>query len=182
VCGLATPFAVAQTRPVKLNGGLEAEIVSLGRTKDQLHVTVQLRIRNLGKNVAEVLFIRTSAVATDNTGGIFSTPENVSGIAVCSNGNGAPSNCLGIPEKVGTTVELQNFTQIDPNPDPDAEITINLRLYGQGDGPLISFSANLFCRFIADPVKDATLSDSDRYRQFRIMSLSFPSMPVTDAK
>jgi hypothetical protein len=55
-------------------------------------------------------------------------------------------------------------------------------LSGESDGPLISFYANLFFRLLTDPIKKATLTETEQYKQFRLMSLSFPSMPVTDAK
>jgi len=195
-CGLLAPWASAQSgavdagggpaqsRVVKLNGGLEAEILGLGRSKDHRLLTMHVRTRNLGKNTAELLLISTPIVATDNTGGAWALRggDPVSGIAVCRNGQIAAPVCLGIPEKRNDCdfVPLQGFTQLDPN--PGAGITVNLRLSGEGDGPLVSFSANLFFRLIADPVKNATLSDEAQYRQFRMMSLSFPSMPVTDAK
>jgi hypothetical protein len=194
VCGLLVPCAgaqnravdpstaFAQTRTVKLNGGLEAEILSLGRSKEHDRLTVHIRIRNLGKNTAELLLVRNPLVATDNTGGAFDRPETVSGIAVCNNGGWPSAACLGIPRASDYTVPLQGLTQLDPNPDPGAGITVNLLLAGHGDGPLVSFSANVFFRLVADPIKNATLTDAEQYRQFRLMSLSFPSMPVTDGK
>jgi hypothetical protein len=161
---------------------LEAEILSLGRSKDHDWLTVHIRIRNLGKNTAELLLVRNPVVATDNAGGAFNRIETVSGIAVCNNGNDPPPVCLGIPRASGYAVSLQGFTQLDPNPDPGAGITVNLVLVGHGDGPLVSFSANVFFRFIADPIKNATLTEAEQFKQFRLMSLSFPSMPVTDGK
>jgi hypothetical protein len=167
---------------VKLNGGLEAEILSLGRSKDHRFLTVHVRMRNLGKNTAE-LALAGLPLATDNSGGAFRDLESISGIATCKyDGNFPLSACLGIPEEPRLVLALQGFTQIDPNPDPSAGITINMRLIGQSEGPLVSFSANLFFRFLADPAKNATLKDAEQYKQFRLMSLSFPSMPVTDAK
>jgi len=196
LCGLLAPLGAAQnravpdpgegaarSRAVRFNGGLEAELLSVGRSKDHRAVTIHCRIRNLGKSTAELLLIRSSVVATDNTGGAFADLNEVSGIAICNNGGAVPSMCLGFPEKNNSLlVALQGFTQIDPDTEPGGGITMNMRLFGGGEGPLVSFSANVFFRFIADPVKDAALADADRYRQFRIMSLSFPPMPVTDAK
>jgi hypothetical protein len=175
--------AAARGRTVQLNGGLEATFIKMGRSKNHEYLTVSLRISNKGRNTAYLLLVNSEATgttATDNTGGIFNRLDTVGGIAYCYTGVNRPSYCLGIPEKGAATVPIQNFTQLDPNPDPNAAITVNLGLRGQSTGPLLSFSASMYVRF-GDPLQDAKLSDTEFYKQFRTMTLSFPSMTVTDA-
>jgi len=176
-------FAAEQSETVKLNGGLEATILQVGRSKDHRHVTVTLRIANKGTSTAYLLLV-DRPVATDNTGAAFDGKENVAGIADCNNGGNPNAQCLGIPQKNNFTVPLQSFTTIEPNSDPNAGITVSFRL-GQihdSDGPLISFSAHLYLRLVSDSLRDDTLSDSEKYRQFRMMTLSFPPRRVTDAQ
>jgi len=52
---------------------VEAEILSLGRSKDR-HLTAHVRIRNLGKNSADLLLVGRP-LATENTDGIFNNLE-----------------------------------------------------------------------------------------------------------
>jgi hypothetical protein len=171
---------LAQNNTVKLNGGLEATLLTVGRTKDHRYLTLSVRISNRSANTGYLLLVG-EPVATDNTGGMFKTFPVISGITYCSYGAWDASYCLGIPRKVDWTVPIQNFTQIDPNPDPNAGIVVNFRLNGQGDGAAISFSAGLYARFVSDLAKDDTLPDTEKYKQFRMMTLSFPPVRVTDA-
>ncbi|HEV8413050.1 MAG TPA: hypothetical protein VGQ49_05620 [Bryobacteraceae bacterium] len=174
---LISVSAHGQSRIVKLNGGLEAEILTLGRDTLGYNLTTSLRISNKGKSTAYLLLIG-NPVATDNTGGVFNNVDNLSGIASCRNVD--YGLCIGAPKVVeGLTVPLQGYTQIDP----DVEITINLRLNGSGSkGPLVSLSANVAYRLVSDSLKDETLSDLDKRKQLKLMSLSFPATSVTEAK
>jgi hypothetical protein len=168
---------------VKLNGGLEATILQVGRSKDHKYVTVSLRIANKGTSTAYLLLV-DRPLATDNTGAAFDQKQNVSGIADCNNypASGWPNaGCLGIPQKNNTTVPLQSFTTIEPNTGP-ISVSFRLSSFGPGDGPLISFSANIYLRLVSDPLKDDTLSDAQKYGQFRLMTLSFPPRRVTEAQ
>jgi hypothetical protein len=195
---LAISFAVAQSggnagtssgtpalRTVPLNGGLEAELLSMGRTKDHHGLTVQFKIRNLGKYTADLVLVQNPVVATDNTGGLFNelSDRSVSGIALCRNNMNFPqSQCISAENKQYHIALQGGFTRLEPNPDPRGGITVNLRLIGESNGPLISFAANLFVRFITDPTKTTALSDEEQYKQFHMMSLSFPLLQVTDEK
>jgi hypothetical protein len=170
----------AQNTMVKLNGGLDATLLKVGRTKDHRYLTLSVRISNRGPDTAFLLLVGEPA-ATDDSGGIFKSASDITGIAHCAYGNWAPSYCLGIPTKVNWTVPIQSFTQIDPRSDPDAGIVVNFRLYGQGDGPAISFSAEIYARFVRDLAVDDTLPDAAKFKQFRLMTLSFPPVRVTEA-
>jgi hypothetical protein len=172
--------SLAQNNTVPLNGGLEATLLKVGRTKDHRYLTLSMRISNKGTNTAFLLLVN-EPTATDNIGGIFNAFPVISGIAHCSYGSWASSYCLGIPKKVDWTVPLQSFTQIDPSSNPSAGIVVNFRLNGQGDGPAISFSADIYTRFVSDLAKDDTLPDAEKYKQFRLTTLSFPPVRVTDA-
>jgi len=179
-CSVLQPSAVAQDITVKLNGGLEATVLQIGRTRDHRNVTLSLRISNKGSSTAYLILV-DNPMATDNTGGIFKDPV-VSGITYCHYGVWAASYCIGIPEKHDWTVPIQSFTEIDPNPDPNAGITVNFRLTGQGDGTVASFSAHLYVRFVSDTLKDAAVPEAAKYKEFRMMTLSFPPMHVKDAQ
>jgi hypothetical protein len=170
----------AQNALVKLNGGLEATVLKIGRSKDHRRLTLSLRIANKGNGTAYLLLVG-DPLATDNTGGSFKDFPVVSGLTYCHYGNWAPSYCLGIPQKVDWTVPLQNFTQLDPNPDANGGITVNLILTGQGDGPAISFSSQVYLRLVGDPLSDEAVPETAKYKQFRLMTLSFPPMRAEDA-
>jgi hypothetical protein len=174
-------FAIGQGEIVKLNGGLEATILQVGRTKDHRHVTINLSIANKGSSRAYLLLV-DRPIATDNTGAAYFYKENVAGIADCDNapaGGWPNAGCLGIPQKNNKTVPLQSFTTIDPNSGP---ISVSFRLSGDpSEGPLISFSAHLYV-LLVDPLRDETLSESEKYKQFRLMTLSFPPRKVNEAQ
>ena len=173
-------FAVAQDVTVKLNGGLEAKVLRVGRTKDHRYLTLSMHILNKGSSTAYLALVDLPT-AVDNTGGIFNAFPVISGITWCYHGAAPPSYCLGIPQKVDWTVPIQSFTEIDPNPDPNAGITVNFRLNGQGDGTVVSFSTLVYVRLVSDLLKDADLLEAAKYKQFRMMTLSFPPMQVVDA-
>jgi len=179
-CLILASSGAAQTATVKLNGGLEATVLQIGRTRDHRYLTLSLRISNKGSSTAYLALVDVPT-AIDNTGGIFNAFPIVSGITYCYHGSAAPSYCLGMPEKVDWTVPMQNFTQLDPNPDPSAGITVNFRLNGQGEGPLVSFSTHLYLRLVNDALKDEAVPEAAKYKQFRMMTLSFPPMRVQDA-
>jgi hypothetical protein len=180
LCSMFARSISAQNPVVKLNGGLEASVLKIGRTRDHKNVTLSLRVANKGNKTAYLLLVE-EPVATDDAGGIFKSFPVVSGIAYCHYGSWAASYCLGIPQKVDWTVPMQSFTQLDPNDDANGGITVNFRLNGQGDGPAVSFSADMYVRLVADPLKDEVLPDSVKYKQFQMMTLSFPPIRVTDA-
>lgn len=179
--GSAAQGVDPHSKIVKLNGGLEAQVLSVGRSKDRSHLTVQLHLRNTGKAAAELLLLTPDVGATDNMGGVY-RGETVKGVATCNQGAtyGIASRCLGIPDD-GVKIALQAFTRLDPNPDPSAGINVNFSLVGEGQGPYVSFSANMFFRF-TDPDRDATKTDQEIYKQFRLVTLSCPSQLVIEAK
>ena len=80
ICLLLTAVTVAQEQSVKLNGGLVAEILSLGRSADQQFLTISMRIANKGKDTAYLMLVGKE-IATDNKGGVFDWRYNISGIA-----------------------------------------------------------------------------------------------------
>lgn len=176
---LPAGLAIAQQSTVKLNGGLEAEIVSLGRSDDHQYLTISMRIANKGRDTAYLLLIGKEA-AIDNKGTVFNWRYSLSGIADCGINNSQPSGCAGIPRPNNDTMSPQGYTEIDP----DREIVVNFRLRGDGgaagNGSTVSFSATLAARFVSDPAKDAALSDAEKLKQVRLMTLSFPPRAVPD--
>jgi hypothetical protein len=182
LCGfmLFISLACAQGVTQKLNGGLEASVLNIGRNRDHNRLTVSLRIANRGTSTAYLLLV-DRPMAIDNKGGVYNGLQSVAGIARCDNGSWAPSNCLGYPEHPNWVVPLQSFTQIDPSSDPNAGIVVNFAFGGQGDGPVVSFSAHIYLRLVSDPLRDETVPEATKYKQFHMMTLSFPPMRVEDA-
>jgi hypothetical protein len=155
---------------IKLNGGLEGEIVTVGRSKDRHELSVSMTLSNKGKNAIQLLLLSTS-FATDSTGASFSgDPGNTKGITLC---NISPSTeCIKMSP-------IQTYTQIDP----DTSITANFKLhsYENSTGPLASFSANVAYRIIDNPVAENGLTEDQQRKQVHVMSWSFPPTPVVEA-
>jgi hypothetical protein len=178
ICILVTGTAGAQPAPVKLNAGLEADILTLGRSADHLYLTISMKISNKSKDTVYLMLVGKE-VATDNKGGVFDTRYNVAGIAECGYNNGAPGTCVGLPKGQQPPQPMQSYTEIEP----DRDIVVNFRLRGSAsDGPLVSFAAHCAYRVVSDPQKDATLDEADKQKGVRMMSLSFPPRTVTDSK
>jgi hypothetical protein len=179
-CLFSASLAAPQSATVKLNGGLEATVLKVGRNRDHNRVTLSLKIDNKGNNTAYLLLV-DNPTAIDNAGGVFDVLQSVAGLARCSNGSWAASNCLGFPQHPAWMVPIQSFTEIDPGPDPNSGIVVNFAFGGRGDGPVISFSSHIYLRLVGDPLKDETVPEAVKYRQFRMMTLSFPPLRVDDA-
>ncbi|MEP6962906.1 MAG: hypothetical protein ABI995_12560 [Acidobacteriota bacterium] len=172
---LSASTGFAQERTVKLNGGLEAELITLGRDATGYNLSASLRIANKGKSIAYLLLV-ADTVATDNAGGTYNRLVTIGGLASCPF---TFSPCNGINPSISGTPPLQSFTQIDPG----VEITVNLRLSGdRGKGPLVSLSANVAYRLVIDQLKDETLSEAEQRKQVRLMTISFPPMAVIEGK
>jgi hypothetical protein len=173
-------------RSIKLNGGLEATILSLGRNKRNSDLTVSVRIRNMGKNIAYLAGVLQQSGAVDNTGVHFQG-YRMWGVANCNANSSNPASiCLGIGNENCCKIPIQSFTRLDPSPQSSSMadgIVINFVFTSNGahsDGPFVSMSMNLLCRFVQDADVDQTLSENDQYRQFRLMTLSFPAQLVTE--
>jgi len=162
---------------LKLNAGLTAEILALGRDAHQ-RLTISMKISNNGPDIVYLLLLTNPPpFATSNTGETYySNLSNPSGIAVCLTTNYA--GCIGLPPSQ-LVAPFSSWTEIDPTTD----IVVNFVLGGSsGNGPLVSFSANLAYRTVSNRVTDDTLSDSQKRQQVRTMTLSFPPMPVQEAR
>lgn len=174
VCVLAFE-SDAQTTTIKLNGGMEARINWVGRNKALTQATVSMTLANKGKNTVHLLLIGPVA-AQDNTGGHYRY-EKVSGISSCTWASSWPDKCLADATKVQL---IQSYVQVDPGTD----ITVNFALRGDrtSKGPVMSFSSVFAARIVSDPIRDTTLSDEQKAKETRSMSVSFSSIAVTDAQ
>jgi hypothetical protein len=174
-CGPFLSPLAAEGNTVKLNGELEARVITLGRGANHQSLNITMNIANKGSNSAYLLLVG-SPVVVDNTGSTFQSLQAVSGLALC---RADFPLCIGVPnEREGITVPVENFTVIDPGVD----VVVNFVFYGNGSkGPLISFSGDLAYR-LADQAKDMNTSHPDKLKQVRRMNLSFPPLPVTDAR
>jgi hypothetical protein len=173
---------VATVPVVILSSGLEASLPSgIGRTKEGYNVTVALKLENKGKAAVALALVGPTPVAVDNAGTTYSM-TSFSGSGACSELTviALPACILG-EEKGGQKIPipLQAFTQIDPGASAIVTFGLNGR---QGTGNQLSFSSVFAYRLIADPLTDDALSENDRRRQIRTMSVSFPPFPVTTQK
>jgi len=163
-------FAESSSGQIKLNGGMEARVNFVGRSKDHGQATAALTLMNKGRNTFYLMLVGPVS-AVDNTGATFNLTQT-SGVAVCP-WVGATTQCVDQSNRL-----LQSFTQVDP----DTDITINFSLHGNGSskGPVMSFSSVFAVRTVPDPIRDATLSDTQKLSGIRTMNVSFASIPVTD--
>jgi len=172
VCGVAT---AAPAR--KFNGGLEASVISAGRSQDAKYLTVTVLIKNAGTNTAYLMLIGPTS-ANDSSGGSY-TSEDISGIPVCP-WHGSTNQCIDAFQN-DSSHSVQKLSQVDPG--TDFMITFKLKASRQNQfGATIDFATTLAARFVSDPVRDETLRDDMKGRQVRPMNLSFPGEPVTNAR
>jgi hypothetical protein len=169
---------------IKLNGGLEASILQVGRSGNRQQLTLTMRLANRSSETAYLLLV-DQPMATDNSGVAFDHYNNITGVTVSTCGfPGAPASwCLGIPEdRKGNRVPIQSFTTLDPTPGSEGGINVNFVLTSNREsvGTTVSFSAHMYARFVADPQRDSLDPDPPKYREFRMMTLSFPPVHVTD--
>ena len=112
--GPATRKPAAGTgKVVTLNGGLQAQMLSLGRDSSggRPVVTAAVQITNAGKNYVRLMFYDAPS-AIDDTGVKFDgdVSGGVSGAAWCR--IRPAERCIGIPEAV-SAFPLQGYTEID---------------------------------------------------------------------
>src|SRR5215469_4757308 len=89
-----TSPAGAQTQPINLNAGLQAQVLLVGRDKNFSSLTLSMTLINKGKNTVYLLFLRASGDphAVDNTGASFYYQDS-SGVPVCPSQN--TPECIG---------------------------------------------------------------------------------------
>ena len=167
-----------QSAPINLNGGLQAQVLSVGRDKTLHHLTASMTLQNKGKNTIYLLLLfgPGNPSADDNTGAGFNY-QGSSGVPVCPAFGSIPS-CIGVPDIIrGQTPPLQSWMEIDP----DTSAALNFQLYtGQeSHGPLASFSCTFAYRVVSDPVRDDTLTEEQKRQRIHVMNLSFPSTTIS---
>lgn len=166
-----------ENRTVQLNGGLQAQILSLGRDSSTPRpvLTAAIKISNTGQNHAFVMLYGEPS-AIDDAGGKFEpAPGAVSGIAYC--GVVPAGLCVGMPRPDDHLYPLEGYTEIDPG----KSITMHLTLFSQASkGDRVSISASMAYRLVSDPVKDADLSDKEKLKLLKRGTLSFEPLKVTE--
>ena len=170
-------YGDAAPPPIKLNGNLEAEIDSLGRSKSGSEITVSLRLSNAGPTSIQLLLVPPQPLVTTNTGGSYSQVTGLSGLARCQF---SFEVCTGINGIVrGNTPPLQSWTEIGSG----TTVVANFVFHGNPTtAPLISLSATLAYRIASNKLQDDTLSDEQKRTQIRSMTLSFPPRIVQDER
>jgi hypothetical protein len=171
----------AQSQPINLNGGLQAQVGTVGRDKTFHALTVSMTLMNKGKNTIYLLLLTGHGYpnAVDNSGAAFAY-ETAGGVAVCPLLNATPQ-CIGVPDIIqGQTPPLQAWMELDPDSSP---VSLNFQLYlatvQESHGSLASFSCIFAYRAVSDPVRDGGLTESQKRQQINLVNLSFPSTPVT---
>jgi hypothetical protein len=179
VCSLVQVLPTrAQTKSIKLNGGLEAQVASIGRDKTFHELTVSITLANRGKNTIYLLLLpgvpSTGPKAQD--AGITFFYMGSSGVAIC--GSSSTAACIGIPRIVDTeTPPLQSWTELDPD---TSAVTVNFQLgtSHESHGHLASFSCAFAYRAVSDPKMDDTLTETQKRERIQTMNLSLPPTPV----
>jgi hypothetical protein len=169
-----------QSQAIHLNGGIQAQLVSVGRDKTFHYLTVSMTLANTGKNTIYLLLLpgvpSTGPKAQDNAGSTF-VYRSASGIAICPSYD--TTWCIGVPTVIqGGTPPLQSWMELDPNTSP---VTLNFQLSTNQDsqGPLASFSCTFASRVVSDPRREDTLTEKQKRDRIHLMNLSFPPTPVT---
>ena len=169
--------AKADSDVIKLNGGLEARIASVGRDRSGNYVTVTFTLTNNGPNTVYLALMGPPPRAVDNAGANYQYSGG-SGLPKCAVWN-LIEQCIGIPNPTGSTIPLQGYAELDPG----VSITPNFELFSSrnGTGTTISFAATVAYRVVRDAMDDAARSEDARRQQIRTMVLSFPPAIIPGA-
>ena len=181
-CLLLAASAAAQEKPkVAVNGGLQAEIVSMAR-QGQWTVTAQVRLTNTSQNTAFIL-IMGIPTAVDEAGMHYDRLQGVSGVAFCEGPHEVPPRartCLGLPKvEPQFLFPMQGFTEIDP----DKSALVNISIVACCNGPSggkAKLALELAYRIVKpeDVDKDPDIPEAERRKRVRISSVDFPPQEV----
>ena len=181
---VATASAQEPKPTVELNGGLEAQLLTLGRGKGSRPVlTAAVKITNKGQdNVFLLLFGPVSAV--DDAGGRFDSVEDITGVAYCPGPQTNPPStrrCVGIPQVDDQYLfSLQGYTQIEPG--KSIRVNFALTAMNGSKGDRVSLSVEMAYRLVkaADLAKDADVPDKQKLKSVRFSTLSFEPVAVNE--
>jgi hypothetical protein len=181
-CLLLVAGAAGQQNPtVELNGGLEAQLLTLGRDARSI-LTAAVRITNKGQDHVFLLFIGPPS-AVDNAGGVFDF-QSVNGVAFCRGTQNPPSTrvCIGKPMDEKYLSPLQGYTEIEPG--KSIRVNIVMRAAYGSKGEQVSLSAEIAYRLVkdADLAKDADVPDQQKLKALRIGTMSFEPVAVNQVK
>ena len=168
---------------VNLNGGLKAQLLSVGRDPvgfaGRPVITAAVTISNPGKDYAFLMFYDLAS-AIDDAGVKFTgeRANSISGVAWCE--SGPPERCIGIPD-LASAFPFRSYTVIDPG----NSVTAHFRLTTdarESRGKSISLAVKYGYRIVkqASMENDAEVSDTQKLKQVRTGNLSFPPAPVTE--
>lgn len=182
---VATAAAQEPKATVQLNGGLEAQLLTLGRNSKGPRpvLTAAVKITNKGQdNVFLLLFGPISVV--DDAGGRFDSVDDVTGVAYCPGPSTAPPStrlCVGVPRVEDENLfSLQGYTQIEPG--KSIRVNFALRAMGGSTGERVSLSAEMAYRLVkeADLAKDGDVPDKQKLKSIRFSTLSFEPVAVNE--
>jgi len=173
--GLLTVLVAAgqkQANPtVDLNGGLQAQILTLGRN-DAPHpaLTATVKITNTGKDHAFLLLLGLPS-AVDDAGGRFDNVGAVTGIANCAVQSNLTRQCVKVDDAY--FFPFQNYTEIDPGKSITVHFSMSSTMGSKGGK--VSLSAEMAYRFVKEPdlEKDPDVPDKQKARAVRFGNLSF---------
>jgi hypothetical protein len=127
-----------------------------------------------------LLLVGPAPNAVDSQGTSY-TFRNSSGVAACTQLSAYHLNrCIGRPKADEVvTVPLEGWTQIDPG----SSAVATFDLFGNSSvAPVGGFSAVFARRDVDDPLKDDSLSEEQKRKQIRTMSVGISAYPISAAK
>src|ERR1039457_4176583 len=151
-----------RTRSAELNGGLHAEVISLGRNNEGPRpvLTASIKITNTGTNYVYLLFIGTPAAVDENGVKFDQFRSGVSGAAYC---NMSPAQtCAGIPDE-SRYYPLRGHTEIDPGKSITVLMSLSTFTH-ESKGDYISLAGEYAYRIVNDRNSDVELSAKDKLR------------------
>ena len=179
-CLLLVATAAAQETPtVELNGGMQGQLLSLGRQGYGL--TAAVKIANKAQDhVFVLLFGAPSAV--DDAGVRFDVMQAINGVAFCRGpaiNPPSPRLCVGLPTVDDENLfPLQGYTEIEPG--KSATVNTTLASTSMSKGERVSLSAEMAYRLVkeADLAKDCDVPDKQKLKALRFGSISFGPVAV----
>lgn len=172
------PPISAQSQPLMLNGGLQGQILSIGRDRTFRNLTVATTLTNRGKNIIYLLLLsgpHNQITAQDNAGAAFVYQSSSGGVPVCPSFD--MPTCIGVPNIVqGETPPLQAWLRIDPDTSP---VMLDFHLFAvtqESHGPLASFACTFAYRQVSDPGQDRILPERIKRQLINIMPFGSSTM------
>jgi hypothetical protein len=164
-----------QSRVSDMNGGLRAQVFSLGVNTEGPRpvLSATVKITNTGQDHV-FLFFMGAPSAVDDNGVKFDRFLSLDGAAYC---DVQPARlCAGIPTDQ-RAYPLNGYTEIDPG--KSITVIISLTTFTHiSKGDHFSLAGEIGYRLVGDTSKDVELSDKQKLKQVHIGNFSFERLSV----